>query len=80
MPIAQNNLGLDVSKWFRTRQTYQEAFKWYQQAANQGYAIAQNILGWMYENGIGVNQYYQEAFKWYQQAATKDIATAQYKS
>ena len=51
--------------------------KWYQRAAEQGYAVAQNNLGQMYDNGQGVRQDYQEALKWYRRAAEQGIASAQ---
>ena len=44
---------------------YNEAYKWYILAAEQGFASAQFNLGLMYDNGHGVAQNYNEAFKWY---------------
>ena len=50
-------------------QSDKEAVKWYQKAAEQGYADAQFNLGVMYKIGRGVPQSDKEAVKWYQQAA-----------
>jgi TPR repeat protein len=50
-------------------QDYQEAFKWYRLATEQGDAHAQVGLGVIYYDGLGVTQDYQEAFKWYRLAA-----------
>jgi len=46
-------------------QDYAEAHKWYQRAANQGYAKAQGNLGVMYVNGEAVAADYMEAYKWF---------------
>jgi TPR repeat protein len=45
----------------------EQAFKWFQEAANQGHAIAQYKLGKIYEK----KQMFQEATRWYEQAAGK---------
>ena len=50
-------------------QNSEQAAKWYQLSAEQGYADAQNNLGVMYENGEGVPKNYDEAMKWYRKAA-----------
>lgn len=61
-------------------QNYQQAFAWYQKAANQGFADAQNNLGVMYANGKGVAKDYQQAKAWWQkvlaQPDTADNAEA----
>ena len=59
-------------------QNHQEAIKWFQKAADQGYADAQSNLGACYDNGNGVAQDYQEAVKWYRRAADQGIAIAQF--
>ncbi len=58
------------------RQDYQQAFAWYQKAAEQGNAGAQNNLGLMYYNGKGVEQDYIKALEWYQKAAEQGDAKA----
>ncbi|HRD49157.1 MAG: sel1 repeat family protein [Candidatus Competibacter sp.] len=57
---------------------YQEAFKWYLKAANQGYAPAQVNLGALYAEGHGVPQDFQEALAWYHKAAGQGYALAQF--
>ena len=51
--------------------------KWYEFAANKGYAPAQNSLGVMFQNGRGVVQSDDEAMKWYWRAADQGNAAAQ---
>ena len=50
------------------RQDDAEAFKWYRQAAAQGFAQAQVLLGMMYEDGHGVRQDLALAQEWYGKA------------
>ena len=54
-----------------------EAFRWYREAADQGYAKAQYVLGWMYYHGQGVPQDYAEAFRWFRKAADQGDKAAQ---
>ena len=54
-----------------------EAAKWYQKAAEQGYAEAQFSLGQCYFYGNGVNKNKFEAAKWYQKAADQGHEAAQ---
>src|ERR1019366_7223794 len=58
-------------------QDYDQTVKWYQLAANQGYAMAQSNLGVAYAKGNGVPQDYAQAVKWYQLAANQRNATGQ---
>ena len=58
-------------------QDYQEAMKWYREAAVKEYAAAQSQIGWMYQQGLGVEQNYAEALKWYIKAAEQGNAPAQ---
>ena len=51
------------------KRDYTEAIKWYQKAAEQGYARAQYTVGDMYEKGEGVSKDVAEAIKWYRKAA-----------
>ena len=57
-------------------QNYNEAFKWFQKAADKGIDDACAYLGKMYYEGTGVAQNYNEAFKWYQKAADNGAADA----
>ena len=58
-------------------QDYEEAFRWYQKAAERGLANAQFNLGWMYRKGEGVMQDNQQAVKWYRKAADQGHTDAQ---
>ncbi len=60
------------------RKSYQEAAKWYREAAEEGNAYAQYSLGFLYENGQGLLRDYTQALKWYRQAAEQGDASAQY--
>ena len=55
---------------------YTNAVKYFQQAAEQGYAQAQSNLGVCYENGQGVPQSYTEAVEWIKKAAKQGYALA----
>ena len=46
-------------------QSYEEAFKWYLRAGEQGFLDAQYRLAYMYSHGQGVEQSDEEADKWY---------------
>lgn len=57
----------------------EEAFKYTQLAANQGYTPAQYVLGKMYETGTGIKApSYVDALKQYELAAKNGCADAQY--
>jgi hypothetical protein len=51
------------------QQNYEEAFKWYHRAADQGYVLAQYNLGVMYDEGIGVAQSHEAGYFWLTLAA-----------
>ena len=53
-----------------------DAFEWYEQAADQGFAPAQYRLGNMYEKGLGTQRDYAMAKTWYQLAAEQGNASA----
>ena len=57
-------------------QNYNEAFKWYQKAADNGAADAYVGLGVMYYDGQGVAQNYEKAFLWTKKAAENGAANA----
>jgi uncharacterized protein len=58
----------DQQLWFGIRDK-QEAFKWFKQAAEQGYVEAEAELGRCYEDGDGTDQDYVLAAQWYRKAA-----------
>ena len=57
-------------------QNYNEAFKCFQKAADNGVNGAYTWLGVMYYNGQGVAQNYEKAFLWTQKAAENGAADA----
>ena len=57
---------------------YEEAVKWYGEAAEQGYPLAQVNLGNMYYAGEGVEQNYEKAIELYKKAAEQGNLVAQY--
>ena len=60
-------------------QDHKEAYRWYRQAAEQGYAAAQIQMGGMYYDGEVVSRDYLEASKWYRKAAEQNDALGQAK-
>ena len=58
------------------RQDYAEAFRWFRQAAEQGYAKAQYNLGVMYANGRGVRQNFHLSKEWFGKACDGRIQEA----
>lgn len=59
------------------KQNPQEAIKWYEKSAEQGYVFAQCYLGIYYNGGV-VKPNYQEAVKWLKKAAEQGCMLAQY--
>lgn len=72
---AQTNYG--VGLLYSLKQDYQEAFKCFTKAAEQGHAGAQLMLGVMYYDGEGVPQDYKEAARWLIRSAEQGNADAQ---
>ena len=72
---AMNNIGL---LWARgigvPAPDFNEALRWWKEAARRGYAVSMNNLGLLYANGQGVKQDYAEALqvvgRWRPNAAT----------
>ena len=58
-------------------QSYEEAAKWYQKAAEQGHAKAQFNLGRLYYGGFGVQEDGVESLKWTTKAAENGLVIAQ---
>jgi TPR repeat protein len=73
-PEAQHLIGQSAYE----RGDYAEAYKWFQKAANLGFACAQHYLGWLYENGQGVEKNYSLALKWYLKAEKQNLDVSQY--
>lgn len=66
---AMNNIALLWAKGFGGKQSYEEAMRWWKEAAKRGYTVAMNNIGLMHANGHGVAQSYEEAFNWWHQSA-----------
>jgi TPR repeat protein len=66
---AMNNIALLWAKGYDGKQSYEEALKWWKEAAKRGYTVAMNNIGLLYANGDGVQQDYEQAFKWWHQSA-----------
>ena len=49
-----------------------QAARWYEKAAEQGYLDAQYNLAIMYDNGFGVSKDRGKAVKWYRKAAEQE--------
>lgn len=60
-------------------EVFDNAFKYFQRAAEQGHMEAQVWLARMYEDGIAVPRSKKHAIKWYAKAAEQGHAAAQYK-
>ena len=74
---AINNLGL---LWARgvgvPAPDFNEALRWWKEAAKRGYTVSMNNIGLLYASGHGVKQDYAEAFKWWEMAAEHGDAWA----
>jgi TPR repeat protein len=66
---AMNNIALLWAKGYDGKQSFEEALKWWKEAAKRGYTVAMNNIGLLYANGHGVTQDYNEAFTWWHQSA-----------
>lgn len=55
-----------------------EAFKWYQKAADEGNVEAMKSLGDCYQKGMGVNKNLKEGFEWYQKAVNNGHIVAMF--
>jgi TPR repeat protein len=60
------------------KQDYEEAAKWYLEAAGRGHAAAQCSLGILYNEGAGVAKDYTQAEKWFRMAADQGNPAACY--
>ncbi|KAL0213986.1 hypothetical protein P9112_006170 [Eukaryota sp. TZLM1-RC] len=54
------------------------AFHWYSKAAEAGISFAMRNLGCCYHHGLGVEKDYQQAFHWYSKAAEADDEEAMF--
>ena len=65
---SQNILGSMYYHGKGVKQSYEQAFDWFQMAAEQGHAGAQYQLGWIYNDGKGVKQNSKKARAWLNKA------------
>lgn len=70
--ISQYNLGCIYKEGYMIPQNINEAMKWWEKSAIQGYVNAQFNLGYEYLE----NQDYEKALKWLKKAAEQDDYTA----
>lgn len=73
---AQSQLHLGEA--YTRRKNYEEAVRWFRQAADQGNARAQMDMGIDYENGRGVEQDFGQALNWYRKSADQGNMAAEY--
>lgn len=66
---AMNNIALLWAKGYDGKQSYEEALRWWKEAARRGYTVAMNNIGLLYANGHGVPQDYTQALDWWHQSA-----------
>jgi uncharacterized protein len=69
-PLAQNELAYLYAAGKGTKQDYNKAFHWYQQAAEHGLASAQYNLGIMYLHGLGTPANPALAKQWFKKSAS----------
>jgi hypothetical protein len=75
--VAHYEKGLSYSGGEGMEKDSAEAFRWFKQSAELGYAPAQNKVGAAYAYGDGVEQNAIEAASWYHLAARQGYAMAQ---
>lgn len=68
---AQNQMGIESALVLSSNRTIQDARRWFEMAAEQGYLPAQVNLAVLYLNGWGTPQNYGAALYWLQAAAEK---------
>jgi len=76
-PEAQANYGALILEGLAGRSDPVEACKWFQRAADQGYAHGQDLFGECYYRGQGVPKEWSKAVEWYRKAAEQGDAGAQ---
>ena len=78
-PVAATELGyLYQTGQDGLKKSYEQAFSYYQMAANEDYAEAETYLGFLYTNGLGTTQNYGMAVQWFNQAVAHGNVNAEY--
>lgn len=75
---AQATLGWMYHEGIGVPQDYQQAYLWYEKAAQHGIVTAQSNLGIFYQNGYGVEQNNAKAAEWFTKAAEQGYQYASY--
>lgn len=75
---AQNEMGTRSVSGLGLPQDFDAALKWYNLAAEKGYAVSQFNLAGMYEQGFGVETNLVKAAEWYLKAAERGHAESQF--
>ncbi|EGB04764.1 hypothetical protein AURANDRAFT_31968, partial [Aureococcus anophagefferens] len=70
--VAQNNL----AAFLHAEKKFEESFRYFSLAANQGYTFAENSIGMCYGNGTGTEVDLGKARYWFERAAAKGDETA----
>ena len=78
LPEQQEALARAYYQGKGVERNYDEAAKWFYEAANQGLVTSQFQLAIMYGRGEGVNKDYVKAVKWYRKAAEQGYVPAQF--
>lgn len=65
---AQHNMGCRYETGKDVEQDYEEAYRWFRQAADQGFALSEHAVGECYKDGQGVQTDFHEAARWYQKS------------
>ena len=78
-PRAQHNIGILYFNGEGVTQNQQTARRWFERAAQQGYARSQYNLGWIYEMGLGVEKNLTTARQWYGVAVAQEFAPAEFR-
>ncbi|MFN3868377.1 MAG: hypothetical protein ACK4MF_04850, partial [Hyphomicrobiaceae bacterium] len=68
-PSAEFEVGARFAEANGVQQNFEEAARWYQRSATQGFVQSQYRLATLYERGLGVKQDLARAKVWYQRAA-----------
>src|ERR1700756_2159294 len=76
--LQQNQMGIVSVLGIEGGRDAKGALKWFQDAAQRGYAPAQVNLAAMYSNGWGTNPNYGAALYWLRKAADQNYARAYY--